>query len=100
MKRLSSKALCLERKDIICSKSCACHSKNRKRDRQIGCEDTKRGHILATKDDYEFGLHVGQCYACGKAPHSADLMHAAPETTPDQAETTGTKNHNEQEQGR
>lgn len=38
----------------------------------VGCEDTKRGHILATEDDYEFGLRIGQCHACGKVPEPAE----------------------------
>lgn len=38
----------------------------------VGCEDTKRGHMLATEADYEFGLRVGQCHACGKMPHPTE----------------------------
>jgi hypothetical protein len=33
-----------------------------------GCEDTKRGHVLATKESdwADFGCRIGQCISCGK----------------------------------
>lgn len=34
----------------------------------IACEDTVRGHTPAEKDDAEFGMKKGQCWACGKMP--------------------------------
>lgn len=33
-----------------------------------GCEETIRGHIIATEDDVEWGLKRGQCVTCGKIP--------------------------------
>lgn len=39
----------------------------------VACEDLKRGHVLATEDDNEFGLSIGQCHACGKVPEPTDL---------------------------
>ena len=39
----------------------------------VGCEDTKRGHVPATKesDREDFGCRTGQCIACGQVPGSS-----------------------------
>ncbi|MGN6589485.1 MAG: hypothetical protein ACTHKE_04260 [Sphingomicrobium sp.] len=41
----------------------------------VGCEDTVRGHTLATResDREDFGAKIGQCIACGWKPDADDL---------------------------
>lgn len=36
----------------------------------VGCVDTKRGHVPATKESdwHDYGCRTGQCVACGKIP--------------------------------
>ena len=31
----------------------------------VACDDMKRGHSPAKEDDAEWGLRLGQCWACG-----------------------------------
>ena len=36
----------------------------------IACDDTVRGHKVAKEDDLDYGIRVGQCFACGQTPNN------------------------------